>query len=265
MKKGIGVGLIVALVALSGCGAIGEAKKIKDVASGKTAKQIEDFQKRADKAKTLTYTVEYQGTSSNGSKSEKIFIAQKPPKSVYKQGDSTIIDDGSKTFVCSPDSSTNQTQCLESGPSGASPQGFVQALSVTGVFAGLTALAIVPGITVKNSSRNIAGEKVDCVSVESTRKNDKGKFESCVTSDGILAFTDNGDGDVFTMTSFKRSASDSDFKLPGKAVTTQDLLNQATSTTTSTTSTTEATTSTTTADDTSTTSTSEDTTSTTGG
>src|SRR3954467_10919566 len=256
MHKGFGVvGLVVALVGGTSCGAISEAKKIKDVASGKTAKRIQDFEKRAEAAKALTYTVDYEGRS-KGDKPEKIHIAQKPPKSVYQQGDSTFVDDGKTTFVCTPDSNSGgKIQCLESGPSGANPQGFVQALSVTGVFAGLTALAIIPGISVKDTNRDIAGEKVDCVTIESTRKDAKGKFESCVTKDGILAFTDDGDGNVFTMTSFKRSASDGDFKLPGPAVTSQDLLNQSSSTTTarSTTTTTEESTTTTTSEDTTTT------------
>ena len=264
MHKGFGVvALVVALIGGTSCGAISEAKKIKDVASGKTAKRIQDFEKRAEAAKTLTYTVDYEGRS-KGDKPEKIHIAQKPPKSVYQQGDSTFIDDGKKTFLCTPDSNSGgKIQCLESGPSGANPQGFVQALSVTGVFAGLTALAIVPGITVKDTTRTIAGEKVDCVTVESTRKVAKGKFESCVTKDGILASNDDGEGNVFTMTSFKRSAADSEFKLPGPAVSPEDLLNQSTSTTAPprTTTTTEDTTTTT--EDTTTTT--EDTTTTTGG
>ena len=262
MHKGFGVvALVVALIGGTSCGAISEAKKIKDVASGKTAKRIEDFEKRAETAKTLTYTVDYEGRS-KGDKPEKIHIAQKPPKSFYQQGDSTFIDDGKTTYLCTPDSNSNgKIQCLESGPSGANPQGFVQALSVTGVFAGLTALSIIPGITVKDTNRDIAGEKTDCVTIESTRKNDKGKFESCVTKDGILAFTDDGDGNVFTMTSFKRSAADSEFKLPGPAVTAQDLLNQSTSTTAprATTTTTEESTTTTSED---TTTTTEDTTTT---
>src|SRR5437762_3234626 len=50
MKKGLGVVLLVALVTMSGCGALKEAKKVKNLASGKTAKEIEDFQKRAELA-----------------------------------------------------------------------------------------------------------------------------------------------------------------------------------------------------------------------
>jgi hypothetical protein len=259
MKQGLGVVLLVALVTMSGCGAVKEAGKVKDLASGKTAKKIQDFQKRSEAAAKLTYTADYEGQS-KGNQPEKVHIAQKPPKSIYSQGDTQVIDDGSKTYICSPDGNTPpKIQCLESGPSGVNPQGFTQVLSSTAVFAGLTALAIIPGVNVKESTRSVAGENLDCISIEANKK----KFESCVTKDGILGFTDDGDGNVFTLTSFKRSASDSDFKLPGKAVTQQDLIDQATSTT-STTSTTEDRSTTTTSEDTTTT-TVDDSTSTTGG
>jgi hypothetical protein len=254
MKKGFGVVLLIALVTMSGCGAVKEAKKVKDLASGKTGKKIEEFQKRSEAAAKLVYTADYEGQS-KGNKPEKVHIAQKPPKSLYSQGDTEIIDDGSKTYICSPDGNTPpKIQCLESGPSGVNPQGFTQVLSSTAVFAGLTALAIIPGVNVKESTRSVAGENLDCISIEANKK----KFESCVTKDGILGFTDDGEGNVFTLTSFNRSASDSDFKLPGKAVTQQDLIDQATSTTSttqdrSTTTTSEDTTTTTVDDSTSTT------------
>ena len=238
--------LTVALILTPGCGALNTARKVKDIASGKALKRVEDYQKRAEAGTKLTFTADYEGRS-KGNQPEKIHIAQKPPKSLYQQGDTTVVDDGTKVFICSPDASnSSKIQCLDSGAHGTSPQGFVALLSTTTVFAGLSALAIVPGIDVKETKRDVAGEKLDCI--KASKGNDH--IESCVTKDGILGFTDDGSGNIFTLTSFKRSASDSDFKLPGKIVTQQDLIDQATSTTSTT-------------EDRSTTTTSEDTTTTT--
>jgi hypothetical protein len=180
-------------------------------------------------AAKLTYTAEYDSTS--GGKTEKLRIVQKPPKSRYEQGGSIVINDGSKTVVCSDDSSSGKPQCLDAGADsgGGSVASFTQVFNAPTLFAGLSVLAIVPGVKVTESKKTLAGQSLDCVKVDVS--SEKKSAESCVTSDGVMGFWDGGDGNTFTLTQFSRSASDSEFTPPSQPVTQQQLLDQATSTT----------------------------------
>jgi hypothetical protein len=252
-----GIALVVLLSLTSGCSA---ASKVRNLANGTAAKRIEKFSQRLQTAQKLVYTADYESKDSSG-KSEKVHVVQKPPKSAFTSGDTTIINDGQDTFTCGPQDSGSGVQCIKTVGTGGngSLAAFTQGLSGAAVVGALSAAAIVPGFDAKESTRDVAGQHLDCVSV-----NENGKHpEYCVTADGILGFVNDESGNVFSLTSFKKSASDSEFTPPGKVVTPEDLANQATSTTTSTstTSTTEATTSTTL--DTSNTSNSTDTTDTT--
>jgi hypothetical protein len=215
------------LLVLSSCSAGSALKTVKDIASGKTAKDIQAFEDKTKQAQQLTYTAEYVTTSSGKQDGDKIKIVQKPPKSRYEQGDEVVIDNGSRTITCSPDSSNNNAQqCLDIGPSGTNPTAFTLLFSAPAVLAALSVFAILPGVNVSHPSKTLAGETLDCVQISKDNKH----IESCVTKDGVLGFYDTGDGDTFSLTSFKRSASDKDFDPPAKVVTTQDLVNQATST-----------------------------------
>src|SRR5436190_5616065 len=225
MKRGIAALTVCSFLLTAGCSAGSTLSKVKDLASGKTAKEIEDFQKKAEAAQKLTYTAKYDSVSP-GNKTEKITIAQKPPKSRYEQGDSLLIDTGSRTVSCSPDN--GKTQCIDLGPSGASPAAFTQLFNAPALLGTLSVLAIVPGVAVTHPTKNLAGESLDCVKISVAKENKS--VESCVTKDGVLGFYDGGDGNTFSLTSFSRSASDKDFEPPVKPQSTQDLVNQATST-----------------------------------
>ena len=225
MKRGIAALAVCSIVLAGGCSAGSTLSKVKDLASGKTAKEIEDFQKKAEAAQKLTYTAEYDSVSP-GNKTEKIKVAQKPPKSRYEQGDSLVIDTGSRTVTCSPDN--GKQQCLDVGPSGSGALGFTQLLNAPALLGTLSVLAIVPGVSVSHPGKSLAGENLDCVKISVAKENKS--VESCVTKDGVLGFYDSGDGNTFTLTKFSRSASDKDFEPPTKPQTTQDLINQATST-----------------------------------
>ena len=48
---------------------------MKDLASGKTAKEIEDFQKKAEAAQKLTYTAKYDSVSPGNKTSRNAFRA----------------------------------------------------------------------------------------------------------------------------------------------------------------------------------------------
>src|SRR5205823_4264718 len=143
-----------------------------------------------------------------------------------EQGDSLLIDTGTRTVSCSPDN--GKTQCIDLGPSGSSPAAFTQLFNAPALLGTLSVLAIVPGVAVTHPSKSMAGESLDCVRITVAKENKS--VESCVTKDGVLGFYDGGDGNTFSLTSFSRSASDKDFEPPTKPVTTQDLVNQATST-----------------------------------
>jgi hypothetical protein len=256
----------LAVASLAGCGA---ANDIKDAAKGlkDASKSSQELQAQLDKAKTLTYTATYDLKDKDG-KVTHLTIAQKPPKSLYKQDQTEFVDDGVKTYSCQPGDG-GQQQCLELGAHQADG-GFAAAGGFTfafnpATFVGLyEAAAIVPGVDASKSTRDIAGQKSDCYAITSTRGSDKGKkFEGCTTGDGVFSFSDDGDGNVVTLTKYEKSAADSLFVLPAKPQTTQDLIDNATSTTrpSSTTSTTESSTTTTSE---STTTSSEDTTTTSG-
>ena len=88
----------LAVGGLSACGG-GTAGKIRNLANGTTAKRIEKFQQRLETAQKLEYTAEYESKDSSG-KTETIRVAQKPPKSLFSSGDTTIINDGTDTFTC---------------------------------------------------------------------------------------------------------------------------------------------------------------------
>lgn len=233
MRKSLFGVAIVGLLATSGCSALSTANKVRNIANGNTVKEVEEFQTRAEAAKKLTYTAEYDSKSSGNSKAEKIRIVQKPPKSLYAQGESLFIDDGKRTITCSPDSSQgNKMQCIDVGASGANPGAFTQILSAPALLQSVALIAVLPGVSVKKSTRNLAGENLDCVRIEVDNKH----AESCVTSDGVMGFYDGDDGNTFTLTSFKRSASDKDFDAPAKAVTAEELSKQLPDQVTSTTS-----------------------------
>lgn len=224
---------VTMLVFSGGCSAISTANKVRNLANGKTAKEVEDFQKRAEAASKLTYSAEYDSKSSNNS-TEKIRIVQKPPKSLYVQGDSRLINDGSRTIQCSPEGSdSKKVQCLDLGIGGTNVGAFTQIFSAPALLQSLSVFAILPGVSVNKSTKNLAGENLDCVRIEVSK--DKKHVESCVTSDGVMGFYDDGDGSTFTLTSFKRSASDKDFDAPVKPVTPDELAKQAQKEATSTT------------------------------
>src|SRR5581483_6046381 len=107
-------------------------------------------------------------------------------------------------------------QCLKAaGAGGASSlAGVATALSGAGVVAALSAAAIVPGFDAKQSTRDLAGQHLDCVTI--TKSADNKHPEYCVTQDGILGYVADDSGSTFSLTSFKKDASDSDFTPPGK-------------------------------------------------
>jgi hypothetical protein len=221
------------LVLLVGCGA---ARDIKDAAEGvkNAEKDTQELEARLERSKTITYSATYERKDKDG-KTEEIVIAQKPPKSSYRQGDTQLIDDGQVVASCTK--SSGRDECTEVGKHtdagifgvGA---GFNFAFNPA-AFVGLyTTAAIVPGVEAGKSTRDIAGQKSECVSIRATRGSDKGQgLEGCTTDDGIFTFSDDGEGNTVTLTKFEKSADDDLFTPPARVRTAQDRLDDATSST----------------------------------
>ena len=232
LRGTIGAGA-AALLLLGGCGA---ARDIKDAANGlkNAEKDSKELEARVARSKEIIYTATYEIKSKDG-KTEQTVVAQKPPKAAYTQGETQLIDDGQRVVTCSKTS--GKAECTEVGPHtdagiygvGA---GFAFAFNPA-TFIGLyTTAAILPGVEAGKSTRDVAGQKSECVSIKITRGSDSGKsFEGCTTDDGIFTFSDDGEGNVVTMTKFDKQASDSLFTPPAKVRTQQDIINEATSTT----------------------------------
>jgi len=223
----------VAIVLVGGCSA---ARNVKDAADGirDAAKDSKDLEARVAKSKEITYTATYESKTKDG-RTEEVVITQRPPKSSYKQGDSQIIDDGRRVVSCAK--SNGKTECVDVGPhTDAGVYGMGGAFSFAfnpASFIGLyTAAAIIPGVDAGRSTRDIGGQSSKCVSIRLSAGSDKGKsFEGCTTDDGVFTFSDDGEGNVVTLTKFEKQASDASFTPPASVRTQQQIVDDATSTT----------------------------------
>lgn len=228
-------GNVLALALLAGCGT---ASDIKDAAQGiaSASKDAQDLQQKFDRSKGLTFTATYEFKSKDG-KIDEIVVAQKPPKGSYKQADSQLIDDGTRLISCTKNTDGTQ-QCLDVGPHsdtgiyGFAGAGFGFAFNPQAFIGLYTTAAILPGVEAGRDTRDIAGQKSDCVSIRVTEGTDKGKhYEGCTTEDGVFSLSDDGEGNRATLKKFERSADDSNFVPPVEPKTPDDLVNEATSTT----------------------------------
>ena len=250
-----GIALVVAVAILGSCG--GTAAKVKNLATGASTGDVQKVLQQVQNAQKLVFTADYQSTDSGG-KSQTIHVAQKPPKSIFKTNDATVINDGTNTYTCSASGSNNEIQCLKTaGGASGSAAAVATALSGAAVVTALSAAAVLPGFDAKQSTRDIAGQHLTCVTITKSASNTHPEY--CITQDGIIGYVADDSGTTFSLTSFKKDVSDSEFTPPGKVVSPDDIANQATSGATSTTVTT-ATTDTTNSSDTTSTSDTTDTT-----
>lgn len=209
----------VAVVVGTGCNA---ARDIKDAAQGLSNLETnaKELEARLARSKELTYTATYERTGTDG-RTEEVVIAQKPPKSMYRQGETLLVDDGQTIFSCSKSDGNDRCEKVgdhtEDGIYGAG-LGFGFAFSPAAVLGLYTTAALTPGVEAGKSSRDIAGQRSECVSVRFTEGSEKDKrFESCTTDDGIFSFSDDGEGNVVTLTRYEKDAADSLFALPDQA------------------------------------------------
>src|SRR6476646_6375944 len=113
--RALSVATVVAMViGIGACG--GTAGKLRNIANGTAAKRIENVQKKVEAAQKLEYTADYESKDSSG-QTNQIHVAQKPPKSSFKSGDTQVINDGTNTYTCTK--SGSDTTCVKTEGTGA--------------------------------------------------------------------------------------------------------------------------------------------------
>jgi hypothetical protein len=222
--------VVAAGLALAGCGGGGSSHKTANAdtsksnntpaanssGNGDSTKQLDDLTAAAEAASKATFKAVYNSNESSGSSST-VTIEQKPPKSVFISGDSSVINDGSTTYFCSK--SGDQTSCVTQSGS-VNPMASVVALfspqaAITALKAAHTALVSkIAGYDVSYKNETIGGESSDCVVIKAAGQDAK----YCVTKAGILAYSGNASSN-FQLSSYSSSVSDSDFALPSGATT----------------------------------------------
>ncbi len=230
-----------ALLGATGCGAVSGIQRVAKAADALAHgnKELNAFVERAKKAQSAVYVADYRASGgSAGNASVSTFrIAQKPPKSLFESSDggsrTVLINDGTDTYSCSG----SPMQCLKSAGTGEfSTAAFANYLNPATFVQLLAPLAALANFDVRSSSRQVAGQHSDCVTVTDNNKSDQGVKNAtyCTTDNGIFSYASDKDGTV-EMTRYAGGVADSEFKLPGKVVDPSQLNGQDGSSTTSTT------------------------------
>ena len=212
---GIGVllGVAAALpVAISGAASVASAASAKSPSSVSSS-SLKALEKRINSAKHLTYEATYKSVS--GGQSEKVTIAQAPPKSNFTSPGGSVIDTGHKTYYCSTQTAT--TSCLSAGatnPFTGLEQLFSPTLAITAfsqAALGVSSKAL--GITSTSSSATIAGQPSTCITISVHGQG--GKY--CVTKRGLLSYSGATSSTYFELTSYRASPPGRLFALPAGA------------------------------------------------
>ena len=182
------------------------------------ASSVEDFASDLQKGKDVEFDATYESRPSSGDTST-FRVAQKKPKSLFetKSGDSTttIINDGTTTYVCSK-SGSDPANCFKQpgGNSNSVAAPMLALVDPNTISASLRALGRAPGVDVSRSSKTIAGEKADCVTVKVSGQGNANDGTWCVLHAGVLASVESA-GNVVELTKFTSDVSDSTFEPPG--------------------------------------------------
>lgn len=175
-----------------GCGLISQAKNLVD-----NAKTLSDFAENLGKAQTLTYTADYKMASG-----ETVTLVQQPPNSAFIAKDSRFIFTSEALFLCdtqaavltcqkSPNNSSEMSSADSGLAAGVGGPGFITPELALGL---ILAASIVPGASVEQSSKTIAGQSSKCATATGLEKAAQDgdtdipkEFTVCITDDGILA------------------------------------------------------------------------------
>jgi hypothetical protein len=182
-------------------------------ASGQVG-QLQALTASVQAAEHGTFKAGYTSTSSTGASSTVTF-EQQPPKSVFTTAGESVINDGTKTYVCS---ASGGSTCVAYPAGAANPlaalfQVFSPATAISAMQRAQTELAArTVGYNVSFSSATYAGQASTCISGTGGASN----FKYCVTKSGILAYG-GANGSSFALTSYSSVVSDSDFSVPAGA------------------------------------------------
>jgi hypothetical protein len=198
----------------SGSGATTTSSSSSSSGGGSSASALHSLSSSVQAAEHATFKAVYTSQSSSGSQT--ITIEQKPPKSVFGTGTTSVINDGTHTYVCTP--TGGSTQCIEES-TGSNPLSSLATLfspqSLLTVFqqAEAQAAAHAAGYTLTFSDGTYAGQHSKCVSATG---GPSGGGKYCITDSGILAFVQST-STTFQLSSFTGSPADSDFAIPSGA------------------------------------------------
>jgi hypothetical protein len=208
---------------LASCGSSGPSSLTTAGGSGATgssgpgsssSNQLSALGDQLKASKNATFKATW--TTTSGSSTSTVTLEQRPPKSLFASGGSTMISTGSQTYICSgPGSGASETCLLESGSNSLA--------GIEDIYTGQTFLsalsgwenevaAKILGVDVSFSNRTFAGVPSKCVQVSANGQSQ----EWCVGGSGILTYS-KGSGDTFELTSYSTSAPASDFALPAGA------------------------------------------------
>ena len=180
-----------------------------------STKQINSLSSAVKKAEKKTFKAEYQIVSQGNT--EDLTIEQAPPKSLLSEGSTTIIDNGTSTYLCSGEAG-HQTCLTESQSSNllaalatlVSPAAALSEFKDAQLYVGHH----VSGYKVSLTSATFGGQKSSCITVTGHGVNSK----YCVTNFGVLAFaaaSASGSSGQIELSSFSSSAPASDFSTAG--------------------------------------------------
>jgi hypothetical protein len=209
-----------------GCGLISQAKNLVD-----NAKTLSDFAENLGKAQTLTYTAEYQTEGG-----DTVTQVQQPPNTAFIAKDSRFIYTSEALFLCSTDAavltcqkspnSSNDMSSADSGlAAGIGGPGFITSELALGL---VLAASIVPGASVEQSTKTIAGQSSRCATATGLEKAaEEGdtdvpkEFTVCITDDGILAsfsgISTTGEKTAIELTKYSATADATLFAPPAGA------------------------------------------------
>jgi hypothetical protein len=140
-----------------------------------------------------------------------------PPRRLFKSGSAEMIENGSKSYYCTTDSSP--ANCIVYASAGASPLASIMSVYDAATYVdnmkswqGIMASGIA-GFHLRFSAETFAGQPSQCATWQ---YQETAKY--CVTDKGLLAYvggtSSSGTESSFELTNYSASPSTSDFDLP---------------------------------------------------
>jgi len=176
------------------------------------ASQLNALSSSVQAGQRATFKAVYTSHSSTGT-SQTLTIEQMPPKSVFSFSSGSLIDTGTKSYLCT--AAGGSEQCVEESSTGPNPfAAITQIFNTTTLLnefhaAEAAAAAHSAGYSLAFSNSTYAGLTAKCVNYTSSAQTVK----YCVTDSGILAYA-QAPGGTFELTTFSSSPAASDFSLP---------------------------------------------------